>query len=125
MMPVLACMARARHRDGRAVPSWAVTVTVGSDSGSEQSSLSKQGSLRSLASFVLTPSRKTQARTHWQARACQWTRIIRVWNPDTLIMLGYPDIYRDIPSYDGIAWYMEVYDGYIRIMPPSSFHTWG
>jgi hypothetical protein len=37
----------------------------------------------------------------------------------------YPDIYSHIPSYDGIEWYMKVYDGYIRIMPPSSFHTWG
>jgi hypothetical protein len=37
----------------------------------------------------------------------------------------YPDIYRHIPSYDGIEWYIEVYDGYIRIMPPSRFHTWG
>ncbi len=39
---------------------------------------------------------------------------------------SYTSIYLHmIPSYDGIDWYMEVYDGYIRIMPPSSFHTWG
>ncbi len=48
-------------------------------------------------------------------------------SPSGILTPWYPDIYRDIPSesYDGMAWYMEVYDGYIRIMPPSSFHTLG
>ncbi len=67
--------------------------------------------LRSL----LRPQMPDMARPHATAMASS-SGILTTW---------YPDIYRHIPSYDGIEWSMEVCDGYIRIMPPSIFHTWG